>query len=146
MSSSYKKLEKRAQEYKIKEFYKNMSPKDYQYGIESAIKKTEENLARQYNDKYQKLTESFKLELRDGIKMAIDTISVELLYELANQMDVFTEEDEYLLNQKIDKVQEIYINTMETIKKYNNYKNNNQAHREFERKKKKVEKLFSIEF
>ena len=146
MSSSYKKLEKRAQEYKIKEFYKNMSPEDYQYGIESAIKKTEESLARQYNDKYQKLTESFKLELRDGIKMAIDTISVELLYELANQMDVFTEEDEYLLNQKIDKVQEIYINTMETIKKYNNYKNNNQAHREFERKKKKVEKLFSIEF
>lgn len=146
MSSSYKKLEKRAQEYKIKEFYKNMSPEDYQYGIESAIKKTEESLAKQYNDKYQKLTESFKSELKDGIKMAIDTISVELLYELANQMDVFTEEDEYLLNQKIDKVQEIYINTMETIKKYNNYKNNNQAHREFERKKKKVEKLFSIEF
>ena len=146
MSSTYKKLEKMTQEKKIKEFYKNMSPEDYQYGIESAIKKTEESLAKQYNDKYQKLTESFKSELKDGIKMAIDTISVELLYELANQMDVFTEEDEYLLNQKIDKVQEIYINTMETIKKYNNYKNNNQAHREFERKKKKVEKLFSIEF
>lgn len=146
MSSPLRKIQKNMTNFNIDNLYQNMTPEQYRQGIRIAIQRTERELTDEFNLKYQKLITDFNNDMREGMRQAIDTISVELLYELATQMECFTEEDEDLLEQKIAKVQEIYENTMETIRKYNKYKTSNQARKEFLKKKNKVEKMFNIKF
>ncbi len=146
MSSPLRKIQKNMTNFNIDNLYQNMTPEQYKQGIRIAIQRTERELTDEFNLKYQKLITDFNNDMREGMRQAIDTISVELLYELASQMECFTEEDEDLLEQKINKVREIYENTMETIRKYNKYKTNNQARKEFLKKKNKVEKMFNIKF
>lgn len=146
MSSPLRKIQKNMTNFNIDNLYQNMTPEQYRQGIRIAIQRTERELTDEFNLKYQKLITDFNNDMREGMRQAIDTISVELLYELATQMECFTEEDEDLLEQKIGKVQEIYENTMETIRKYNKYKTSNQARKEFLKRKNKVEKMFNIKF
>ena len=143
--SSIGKLRKNAENYRINEFYRNMTPEQYREGIKLATKQTAESLAKEYNLKLQKIQEESNYKIKEGIKLTIDTISVELLYELARQLECFEENTEYL-DQKIDKVQDIYSNTMKAIEKYTTYKKNGQARKDFEKKQKKIEKMFNIKF
>lgn len=143
--SSIGKLRKNAENYRINEFYKNMTPEQYREGIKLTTKQIAESLTIEYNLKLQKIQEESNYKIKEGIKLAIDTISVELLYELARQLECFEENTEYL-DQKIDKVQDIYKNTMSAIEKYANYKKESQARKEFLKKQKKVEKMFNIKF
>ena len=48
--SSLSKLRKNAENYKINQFYQNMTPEQYQEGIRIAIQKTTDDLTRQYNE------------------------------------------------------------------------------------------------
>lgn len=139
------KLKRNARNYELKLIYENMTPEQYQEGIRTAVNTAINDLSVEYNKNIHKLKERYEMSIRDATFYAIDTLSVELLYELAKQMDCFNENSDYL-EEKIDKVQEIYQNTMESIKKYTTYKTDNQARRKFEEKKKKVEKLFNIQF
>lgn len=144
--SVYGRLKKNAENFIIQDVYKNMTPEQYKKAIEMAVNRTKNELAKSFQIKYNKLVDEFNKNLQDGMATAIDTISVELLHELAVQMNAFNCEDEEIQKQIIDKVQEIYQNTMNSIKKYANYKNDNQATREFKKKKNKVEKMFNLKF
>lgn len=143
--SSIGKLRKNAENYKINQFYQNMTPEQYQEGIRIAIQKTTDDLTRQYNENLERLKEEANRNISQSATLAIDTISVELLYELGNQLGCFEENPEYL-DQKIDTVQRIYENTMNAINKYTRYKKGNQARKDFEKKKHKVQKMFKVEF
>lgn len=139
------KLKKNANNYELKNIYENMSPKDYQRGITLAVETTKKELTYEFQKKFEKLANEYNRNLKEGITITIDTISVELLYELANQLGCFEKEPDFL-EDKIFRVQEIYDNTMNSIKKYATYKTDNQARKKFKEKKKKVEKLFNIKF
>lgn len=135
----------------IEDMYKRMTPEQYKMGINNAIEKTKQELSKQYQVKYQKLEEDYQRILNYNTTSVIDTISVELLYEIAEQMNYWempneTEEDKYIKESARYRIQEIYTNTMESIKKYANMKREGQARRTFEKKKKKVEKEFDIKF
>lgn len=139
-----RKLRKNTEKYKINSIYDKMTPEDYKNGIHLAIEETRKDLAIEFNKKYKKLVDSFNTELNLSVISAINTISVELLYELAVQMNAFDESDEERLNSIKYRVQEMYENIMNAIKKYANYKNDRQASKKFEEKRKKVEKLFDV--
>lgn len=143
--SSLGKIKKNAEKFELNQIYKNMTPEQYQEGIRIAVNKAISNLAIEYDNNIKKLKQHFEYELKGCTIYAIDTLSVELLYELANQLGCFEENPDYL-EDKIYRVKEIYENTMDSIKKYANYKNDKQARKEFEKKKKKVEKMFDIKF
>ena len=143
--SSIGKLRKNAENYRINEIYKNMTPEQYREGIRIAVKNTTETLTAEYDAKLKKIANESNTHIQAGMRMAIDTISVELLYELANQLECFVTEPEFL-EDKINRVQEIYENTMKAIENYTNYKKVGKARKEFEAKKKKLEKMFNIEF
>jgi glutamine synthetase type III len=146
MSSIARKIRKNAENFIIQDVYKNMTPEQYQKGIERAINLTKQELNKDFQYQYEKLCNKFNREMHIQAGQIIDTISVELIYELANQMHAFDEEDEEIRNQIIEKVQEIYENTMSSIKKYSSYKNDWQASKEFEKRKKKIEKYFKFKF
>ena len=143
--SSLGKLKKNAEAYRINQFYNNMTPEQYREGIRLAVKNSTETLAREYDRNLQKIQEEANLHIKESVRLAIDTISVELLYELADQLECFVDNPEFL-DQKIDKVQNIYESTMKAIGKYANYKKESQARKEFLKKQKKVEKMFNIKF
>lgn len=143
--SSLGKIRKNVENYRMNEVYKNMTPEQYREGIRHAVKIATDDMAREYENTLRKVEEKANSRVADGVRFAIDTISVELLYELGNQLGCFEENAEYL-DEKIDKVQDIYKNTMSAIEGYTNYKKVGQASKEFEKKKKKVEKMFSIKF
>lgn len=130
----------------IQDMYNKMTPEQYQKGINMAINRTRDELTKQFQKKYEKLVKEFDSNLKDGMATAIDTISVELLYELAVQMNAFNEEDEERLESIKYRIQQIYDNTMNSIKKYASYKNDRQASKEFKKRKQKIEKLFNIKF
>lgn len=143
--SSLSKLKKNAENYRMNEVYKNMTSEQYREGVRRAVKIATDDMAREYENTLRKVEEKANSRVADGVRFAIDTISVELLYELGNQLGCFEENAEYL-DEKIDKVQDIYKNTMSAIEGYTKYKKSGQASRNFEKKKKKVEKMFSIKF
>lgn len=139
------KIRKNIKNYELKSMYENMTPEQYQEGTRIAVKTAINDLSIEYDKNIHKLKERYEMSIRDATIYAIDTLSIELLYELAKQMECFDENAEYL-EQKVEKVQEIYKNTMDAIKKYATYKTDNQAVKRFEMKKKKIEKLFDIKF
>lgn len=146
MSNALRKIRKNAEEFTLKDFYNKMTPEQYQKGIQTAIERTKKELTAEFEKKYKKLVDEFNYNLQDGMKVAINTISVELIYELAVQMNAFEEEDEEIRKQIIDKVQEIYEHTMDAIKNYSKYKNERQVERELKKRKNKIEKYFNLKF
>lgn len=89
------------------------------------------------------MQEEYNNAIREGIMIAMDTLSVEILYELGNVLECYEEEPDHL-DQKIDIVQNIYETAMNSIRKYADYKNDNQAQKVFQKKKKTIEKVFGI--
>ena len=145
MSSPLKKIQKNAKQFEMKQFYANMTPEQYQAGIKNAVKIATEKLAKEYDSQLEHLAREYNQKLSAGIHLAIDTLSVEMIYELGNRLECYKENPENL-DQKIDVVQGIYEAAMNAIEKYTTYKRNGYAHKKFEQKKKLVEKTFGIEF
>jgi len=145
------KLRKNAENFAINDVYKNMTPEQYQKAVRYAVDKTKNDLIKEFEIKYTKLQNKFTNDLKGMTGNIIDTISVELLYELANQMGYWelkeeTEEEKYIKESVKYRIQEIYTNTMDSIKKYGKMKRESQAVRTFEKKKSKIEKEFDIKF
>ena len=143
--SSINKIRKNAEKYRLEELYRNMTPEQYQAGIRKAVSLATQNLAKEYDRILEKTRLEATAKLCESIKLSIDTISVELLYELASQLGCFEENVEYL-EEKKEKVQGIYEHTMQSIENYTKYKNGNKARKDFEKRKKKVEQFFDIKF
>ena len=91
------------------------------------------------------MRQEFNRSLRESVIIAMDTLSVEILYELGNILECYVDEPDHL-DQKIDIVQNLYETAMNSIKDYGGtkYKNDNQAHRVFAKKKKIVRNVFGI--
>lgn len=146
MSSTWKKIQKNMEDFAIKEYYKNMTPEMYQDGIQRAIKMTEERLMKEYNAELIRMGNEFNRKLQEGTLIAMDTLATEMVYELGNILECYKDEPEYL-DQKIDIVQGIYETAMHSIEDYasDKYKNDAQAQKVFEKKKKTIQKVFGME-
>lgn len=139
--SSIGKLRKNAENYRLNEIYKNMTPEQYQQGIQLAIRNTQAELATEYNTKLQKMQDKIREDTHKKmdslVNVAINMTSVEFLYEIARQLDCFIDKPENM-DQKIDLVQEISENVMKNIQDYHK--------KDFEKKRQLVEKIFKIQF
>ena len=145
MSSIARKIQKNTENFMVKEYYKNMTPEMYQQGINNAIKLTEERLTKEYNAELLRIAKEFDRKLQEGTLLAMDTLATEMVYELGNILECYKDEPEYL-DQKIDIVQGIYETAMHSIEDYagDKYETDKQAQKEFERKKKTIQKIFGM--
>lgn len=145
MSSIARKIQKNTENFMVKEYYKNMTPEMYQQGINNAIKLTEERLTKEYNAELLRIAKEFDRKLQEGTLLAMDTLATEMVYELGNILECYKDEPEYL-DQKIDIVQGIYETAMQSIEDYagDKYETDKQAQKEFERKKKTIQKIFGM--
>lgn len=143
--SSIGKLRKNAENYKINEFYRNMTPEQYRQGIEYAVKRREEELYSRFNKDVKKIQDDATTEINMRNYFVKQIIFVELLYELADELECFVKEPEFL-DQKIEKIKGIYENTILAIDKYTKCKKKGQALKEFEKKKNKIIEMLDIKF
>ena len=146
MSSNWKKLQKASEDFAIKKYYENMTPQMYQEGIQNAIKMTEQRCLKTYEEELTRITNQYNKSIRNTTLIAMDTLATEMIYELGNILECYKDEPEYL-DQKIDIVQGIYEKAMTSIEDYatSKYKNDKHAQKEFERKKKTIQKIFGME-
>ena len=146
MSSTWKKLQKASEDFAVKKYYENMTPEMYQEGIQRAIKMTEEKLTKEYNAELIRMGNEFNQKLQNSALMAMDTLAVEMVYELGNILECYKDQPEYL-DQKIDIVQGIYETAMKSIEDYagDKYTDDKDAQREFNRKKKVIKNVFGME-
>ena len=145
MSNQLRKIRKNAEDFMLDRFYNNMTPEDYKKGIQTAIKITEDKLSKEYNEQLAYMRDKCNQSIREGVMHAMDTLTVEIIYELGKQMECYVDEPEYL-DQKVDVVHNLYETAMKSIEDYVSpkYKNANQARKTFEKKKKIVQKYFGM--
>ena len=146
MSNLSRKIQKNTDNFIIDQYYKNMTPEMYKEGIQNAIKMTEERLTKQYDAELMRITKMYKRDIQERTLIAMDTLAVEMIYELGNVLECYVDEPEYL-DQKIDIVQNIYEKAMTSIGDYatDKYKSDAQAQKTFEKKKKKIQKICGME-
>lgn len=149
--SKYSKIAKNAENFMINHMYANMNPTQIRNAIELAVNTERKRLLEEYQKILDKTVKECKENTRQNTRQAIDTISVELLYELANQLGYWdmkedTEEERYIKDSAKYRIQEIYDNTIASITKYTKMKKSSQATREFRKKCKMLEKEFDLEF
>ena len=145
MSSLLKKIQKNATQFELDQIYKNMTPEQYKESVNLAIKKTEERLTKEYEAELIRMQKQYNNAIQEGTLLAMDTLTVEIIYELGNVLECYVDEPEYL-DQKIDIVQNIYETAIHNIEDYasSKYKNDAQAQRIFKNKKKTIQKFFGI--
>lgn len=145
MGGLARKLKRNAEEFEMEQIYKNMTPDLYRQSVNLAIKKAEERVANMYEKEMIKLAKQYNNAIQEGTLMAMDTLAVEILYELGNMLECYIEEPEFL-EQKIEIIQKLYETAMNSIKDYASpkYKNDKQAQKTFAKKKKTIKKLFNI--
>lgn len=145
MSSFVRKVQKNAEQNMIDNFYKNMTPDQYREAVRVAIKKTEEDLTRRYNEDLKHMADQYNQAIRENTLIAMDTLATEMIYELGNVLECYVDEPEYL-DQKIDIVQNIYETAMHSIEDYasKKYKTDKHAQKVFEKKKKTIQKIFGM--
>ena len=116
MSSTWKKLQKASEDFAIKKYYENMTPEMYQEGIQRAIKMTEEKLTKEYNAELIRMGNEFNQKLQNSALMAMDTLAVEMIYELGNILECYKDQPEYL-DQKVINIQMIKTPNVNSIEK-----------------------------
>lgn len=139
--SSLGKIKKNADKYRMEEFCRQMTPEQYRQALKTAVKAATENLAIEYDRRLIALEKAKD----DELSAIINVISVELLYEIACQMDCFVENPEYL-DQKREKIQEMFENTMNSIQSYISCKQSGVSLKQFHEKREKIEKTLNIKF
>lgn len=146
MSSPFRKIQKNAESYMIKNYYETMTPKMYQEGIQNAIRVTEEKCLKTYEMNLKQLTNQYNDGIRNAALIAMDTLSVEMIYELGNILHCYDEEPTNL-DQKIDVVQGLYETALNAIQEYgtDKYKTDKQAQKVFNKKKKIIKEMFGME-
>ena len=149
--SKYSKIAQNAENFMINQMYASMSPAQIKDAINLAVNTERKRLLEEYQKIIDKTVKEYNEKLNGTTRQAIDTISVELLYELATQLGYWdmkedTEEERYIKDSAKYRIQEVYQNTMDSVIAYSKMKKGNQATREFKKKYKKIEKEFDIKF
>lgn len=146
MSNSLRKIQKNAENFMIKKYFEEMTPQQYQEGIQNAIKTTEARLLERYNKELHRMGKEYNTAIQEGMLLAMDTLAVEMIYELGNILGCYEKEPE-ALDQKIKIIQNIYETAMNSISDYdsNKYKDDKQAQKEFKRKQDVIKKMFGME-
>ena len=134
--SSLSRLKKNAEIYKFNETVKNFTPEQYMESVNGVRRQLEQ----QYNDQLDKMEKRFQHNTYNSTMNAIEVISTEMLYELAEQMNAFDEDCE-VVDQIRDKLKEILQNAIDSVKNYNSYKNEKQSRKKYKEKIKKLEKI-----
>ena len=137
--SSYSKIAKNAEKYRLEQFCNQMTPEQYKQTLKTAVKAATENLALEYDRQLAKIEQ----EKENKICSLIHVINVEILYEIASQMDCFVKNPE-ILDQKREKILEIYENSRKAIMGYIENKYPEKSLKEFCNKKNQLEKLLKI--
>ena len=106
MSNKQGKIQENARNFELDKIYRNMSPELYKETLRLAVKNATEDLGREYDKNLIRMKEECDRAVRDSIIMAMDTLSVELVYELGNVLECYVDEPDHL-DQKIDIVQNI---------------------------------------
>lgn len=145
MSSISRKIQKNADNFILDQYYKNMTPEMYKVGIRNAIKETEKRLTERYDSELRRIGNEYNKAIQEGTLLAMDTLAVEMVYELGNVLECYVDSPEYL-DQKIEIIQNIYNTAMTAIEDYasSKYKSDKQAQRAFAKKKKTIQKLFGM--
>lgn len=138
-------MKKNIKNYELEQFYKQMTPEQYRQGIRSAVQIATDKLAAEYENRLRRIQQEVEEEKRDITRLSTEIISVELLYELASQMECFVDNPENL-DEKVDKIQEIYENAMNVIDDYTKCKKSNEAQEKYNKKKAIIKKFLKIEF
>lgn len=135
----------KAEDFMIKEYYKNMTPEMYQEAVQRAIKITEDRCLKEYKKELTSICNDFNEKLKKNALIAMDTLATEMIYELGDMLECYVSDPEYL-DQKIDLVQNLYEKAMCNIGDYasDKYKTDAQAIKTYEKKKKKIQKIFGM--
>lgn len=146
-----RKINKNAKEFNMLDAYGKMTPIQIQGAIQTALAAQKRELVNQFEIEYAKMREEYNRNLRINFTNITDIVSVELLYELANQMKywdlkVETEEDEFVRDSIKFRVREMFENTMAKINAYADMKYEAIASKEFEKRKKTIQREFGIKF
>ena len=137
------KIQKNAHNFEIEQIYKNMTPQEYRQSIKIAVQAATDDLTNQYNAQLKRLQNEYNRQIAESVHITVDTFSIEFLYELADKLECFVDEPENL-EQKIDLVQQIYEDIMNSIKNYADIKKDGEAFEQFQKKKKLIKKVFNI--
>lgn len=143
MSNKFGKIQKNAYKFEMDKIYQNMTPEQYREGIKTAVKNAISDLEKEYMKELKRMQDEYNSVIQESVMIAMDTLAVEMIYELGNVLECYKDEPEYL-DQKIDIVQNIYEQAITSIEKYASYKNDNQAQKAFQKKKKMIRKIFGI--
>lgn len=135
--SSIGKIKKNAEKYRLEQFCRQMTPEQYKQALTTAVRTATENLALEYDRNLNKMKEETNKKIDSIVNVAINMTSVEFLYEIGRQLDCYIDKPENM-EQKIDLVQEIGENVAKIIQNYDK--------KEFDKKRKQVEKIFKIKF
>lgn len=151
MSGIGRKINKNAKEFNIMDAYGKMTPQQIQGAIQTALNAQRNEMLNQFDIEYTRLKNDYNRSLELNFSNVIEILSVEMLYELANQMNYWnikgdTEEDKYVKESIKFRIREMFQNTMDMIKTYAGMKYETLASKEFENKKKKIKREFEIKF
>lgn len=138
-----RKIQKNAKQFEINNLYQNMTPQQYRESIKIAVQAATDDLTTQYNAQLKRLQNEYNKQITESIYITVDTFSIEFLYELADRLECFKEEPEYL-DQKIDLVQGIYEKVMGSIETYANIREDGEAYKAFKHKRDEIERVFHI--
>ena len=129
--------------------YANMTPQQIENAIQIALDTQRKDLINEFSKKITELEKKHTDRLDYTATSITEIISVEFIYEFANQLDFWNlevndEEDEYRKESMRFRVAETYENTMKSIEAYKNIKTSKKAHKIFKDKKKRITKEFDI--
>ena len=145
--SSLNKLKKNA----MNQMYKNMTPQQIKDAIQIALDTQRKELIKEFNERLATLEKKYNNGLDYTASSITELISVEFIYELANQfefwdLEVNDEDDKYRKESARYRIRETYENAMKSIKVYTDIKLSKKAHKIYKDKKKRITQEFEIDW
>lgn len=144
---NHEKFEKEQERKSKLEKYEKMTPEEIQETIDKSLDDQKKELDTKYNNELDKIYKTFRKEIKINNRGIIETMSIEFIYELANQMEYWNlntnnEDEKYIKESTKYRIKDIWINSMDNIDKYLNMPN---SRKKFEARKKLICKEFDIE-
>ena len=128
--------------------YSNISPKEFEKMLESAVFNTRKELKNEYDKKIDKIINDYDRLIYSNTRNVIETIQTEFIYELASQMGYWnlkdTKEDSYIKESAKYRIEEIYKNVFKSIEGYSKMSSNEKAQKLYKMKKNKISKEFNL--
>ena len=128
--------------------YSNISPKEFEKMLESAVFNTRKELKNEYDKKIDKIINDYDRLIYSNTRNVIETIQTEFIYELASQMGYWnlkdSKEDSYIKESAKYRIEEIYKNVFKSIEGYSKMSSNEKAQKLYKMKKNKISKEFNL--